>query len=51
MQSDRRCCPVRTIGVVPVLEESAVRAALATVDDPEIRKPITELKMVESVAV
>jgi len=33
-----------------VLEESAVRAALATVDDPEIRKPITELNMVESVA-
>ncbi len=35
---------------MPVLEESAVRAALATVDDPEIRKPITELNMVESVA-
>ncbi|MBC9956047.1 Mrp/NBP35 family ATP-binding protein [Yimella sp. cx-51] len=27
----------------------AVRAALATVEDPEIRKPITELGMVESV--
>jgi ATP-binding protein involved in chromosome partitioning len=31
-------------------DEAAVRAALATVDDPEIRKPITELNMVESVA-
>ncbi|SHH27302.1 ATP-binding protein involved in chromosome partitioning [Jatrophihabitans endophyticus] len=31
--------------------ESAVREALATVDDPEIRKPITELGMVESVAI
>jgi ATP-binding protein involved in chromosome partitioning len=32
-------------------EESAVRTALASVDDPEIRKPITELNMVESVAI
>ncbi len=32
---------------VPSLE--AVQAALATVDDPEIRKPITELGMVKSV--
>ena len=31
--------------------EQAVRAALAKVDDPEIRKPITELGMVKSVAV
>ncbi len=31
--------------------ERAVRAALATVEDPEIRKPITELGMVKSVAV
>jgi ATP-binding protein involved in chromosome partitioning len=29
--------------------EDAVRAALATVDDPEIRRPITELDMVHSV--
>src|SRR5690242_6053514 len=29
--------------------ESAITAALATVDDPEIRRPITELGMVESV--
>jgi ATP-binding protein involved in chromosome partitioning len=32
---------------VPTLD--AVHAALATVDDPEIRKPITELGMVETV--
>jgi ATP-binding protein involved in chromosome partitioning len=34
---------------VPHSDDSAVRAALATVLDPEIRKPITELGMVESV--
>ncbi|WP_213454883.1 Mrp/NBP35 family ATP-binding protein [Rhizomonospora bruguierae] len=31
--------------------EEAVHAALATVDDPEIRRPITDLGMVRSVAV
>jgi ATP-binding protein involved in chromosome partitioning len=31
--------------------EDAVQAALATVDDPEIRRPITELGMVRSVVV
>jgi ATP-binding protein involved in chromosome partitioning len=31
--------------------EEAIRAALATVDDPEIRRPITDLGMVESVRV
>jgi ATP-binding protein involved in chromosome partitioning len=36
---------------VPQPDESAVRAALATVIDPEIRKPITELNMVESIAI
>ncbi len=36
---------------MPQLLESSIRAALATVDDPEIRKPITELGMVESVRV
>ena len=34
---------------MPVVTEDAVRAALARVDDPEIRKPITELGMVKSV--
>jgi len=42
--------PVRTIETVPV-EEAAVRTALAGVIDPEIRRPITEVGMVESVAV
>ncbi|HEU5267335.1 MAG TPA: P-loop NTPase [Jatrophihabitans sp.] len=36
---------------MPQPEESSIRAALATVDDPEIRRPITDLDMVESVAV
>ncbi|MEO8889025.1 MAG: Mrp/NBP35 family ATP-binding protein [Jatrophihabitantaceae bacterium] len=35
---------------MPRPDESAVRAALATVNDPEIRKPITELNMIESLA-
>jgi len=33
----------------PVLEQ--IQAALATVNDPEIRRPITELNMVDSVAI
>jgi len=36
---------------VPQPISDAVHAALATVDDPEIRKPITELGMVEAVTV
>jgi ATP-binding protein involved in chromosome partitioning len=40
---------LRTIEAVPTQLESAIRDALTTVDDPEIRKPITELGMVESV--
>lgn len=36
------------VTAAPVSDE-ALRAALATVNDPEIRKPITELGMVESV--
>jgi ATP-binding protein involved in chromosome partitioning len=36
---------------VPQQLEDAIRTALATVDDPEIRRPITELGMVESVSV
>ena len=31
--------------------ESAIRAALAKVIDPELRRPITELNMVKSIAV
>jgi ATP-binding protein involved in chromosome partitioning len=31
--------------------ENAIQAALATVDDPEIRRPITDLGMVRSIAV
>ncbi|NUS44395.1 MAG: Mrp/NBP35 family ATP-binding protein [Mycobacteriaceae bacterium] len=34
---------------MPAVTESDVRAALAKVDDPEIRKPITELGMVKSI--
>ncbi|GAA5042256.1 Mrp/NBP35 family ATP-binding protein [Nocardia callitridis] len=34
-----------------VVAEADVRGALAKVDDPEIRKPITELGMVKSVAI
>ena len=33
------------------LTEEAVRTALATVNDPDIRRPITELGMVESIAI
>ncbi|MGH8963107.1 MAG: Mrp/NBP35 family ATP-binding protein [Jatrophihabitantaceae bacterium] len=36
---------------MPRPDESAVRAALSTVNDPEIHKPITELKMVDSLAI
>jgi ATP-binding protein involved in chromosome partitioning len=36
---------------VPLPTEQAVRAALATVNDPEIHQPITELNMIESVTV
>jgi ATP-binding protein involved in chromosome partitioning len=34
-----------------VITEAVVRGALAKVDDPEIRKPITELGMVKSIAI
>ena len=33
------------------ISESSILAALATVDDPEIRKPITELQMVDGVQI
>ncbi|RDI53043.1 Mrp/NBP35 family ATP-binding protein [Nocardia mexicana] len=36
---------------MPVVTESDVRGALAKVNDPEIRKPITELGMVKTVAI
>jgi ATP-binding protein involved in chromosome partitioning len=36
---------------VPQPDESAIRAALATVNDPEIHKPITELNMVDGIAI
>ncbi|MEU4342107.1 P-loop NTPase [Nocardia sp. NPDC023852] len=36
---------------MPLVTESDVRGALAKVDDPEIRRPITELGMVKSVAI
>ena len=39
------------MGAMPVPSTEALQAALATVDDPEIRKPITELGMVEAVDV
>ncbi|CCH78018.1 Protein mrp homolog [Nostocoides japonicum T1-X7] len=38
-------------GMAPTVTDEALRAALATVDDPEIRRPITDLGMVESVSV
>ncbi len=43
--------PGRTIAVVPLPTVDDVTSALATVLDPEIRKPITELQMVSSVEV
>lgn len=36
---------------MPVVTEAEVRGALAKVDDPEIRKPITELGMVKSIRI
>ena len=36
---------------MPTVDASAVRAALARVDDPEIGKPITELGMVADIAI
>ena len=36
---------------MPAVDEAAIRAALATVKDPEIGRPIDELNMVDSVSV
>ena len=36
---------------MPRPDETAINAALATVNDPEIGKPITELKMVDGVTI
>ena len=36
---------------MPAPSIELIQAALATVDDPEIRKPITELDMVKAVVV
>ncbi|HEV7193466.1 MAG TPA: P-loop NTPase [Jatrophihabitantaceae bacterium] len=36
---------------MPIPDEAEVRSALALVDDPEIRKPITELNMIQSVRI
>jgi ATP-binding protein involved in chromosome partitioning len=51
-QASGRCSgkPMTTSGNTTTLDE-AVRAALATVDDPEIHKPITDLGMVKGVTV
>ncbi len=51
MRAGEPWAPARTIGTVPQPDEAAIRTALATVNDPEIRKPITELNMVQSVQV
>jgi ATP-binding protein involved in chromosome partitioning len=36
---------------MPPIDDAAVRAALATVEDPEIRRPITEIDMVKEVVI
>ena len=41
----------RTIDLVPSPQTDAIRLALSGVLDPEIRKPITELDMIESIDV
>ena len=43
--------PIRSIGVMTTPTEQQVRAALDGVNDPEIKRPITELDMVERVTV
>ncbi len=43
--------PAHTMVGMAALTETAVRTALAKVQDPEIRKPITELGMVKSIEI
>ena len=43
--------PIRRTSADASVTEELVRAALATVIDPDIRRPITELGMVESIAI
>ena len=51
--ADRRPAwlPTRAVPSSAWLSEDAVREALATVNDPEIHRPITELGMVKSVEI
>ena len=48
-RSLRRLVTMSTTPALPTLDQ--VNAALAEVNDPEIKRPITELGMVDSVAV
>ena len=43
--------PEQPVAAPVTVDEAAVRRALATVDDPEIRKPITDLGMVDSIEI
>ena len=49
MHLTRACVTLRTIDICPIRALTRFSAALARVLDPEIRRPITELGMVESV--
>ena len=41
----------RSISAMTAVSREAIDAALATVQDPEIRRPLTELKMIKSVEI
>lgn len=51
MVPDGGAGPRRTIGFMAVPSTEQVREALARVDDPEIKKPITELGMVQDIVI